>query len=499
MFLNEDIFDVFYEDEMNKEVIPQGPDTGVDTGVADLLLSLINSENDTIKDYNSFIANLDSHPEFISVIEDITNEEMKHVGQLQTLLSKISPNVESIESGKEEAEGQLKESINEEVIDAPTPGKQANEIADYLNRFITYSISKESFTEDEIEKMDEVIDLLYNFSKLNESVLQDLQEDIQNLERVMKSERVDAVGSMPITMLDAVEESEKVQDEIEKEMEEHSEKVKLNKVLGAEEQPVPEYPEVPKIILEESLFEDYIDDNYKLVSEIEEYVREGHIDPEDLLHKLLMYYYTDPSFRKFVVDNDIFSEADIDFIVNENLMNNNEDGWGDEIKNLLDPVIDNIDRVSYEVSNCVRGSYGVDGSEVEDLADTLNDCANDLSEISDELENEADRLNEGRKRNEEEYDLFSSIQDELCSISNNFRKRTLFPDVKINSRYDISDVGVEYNKDGFADITIRQPSMEDFEFAFKVANTYGVETVGPKEDGPNQYKLIIRVPEENNI
>lgn len=89
------------------DITPKGPDVGVDTGIADMLLDLINGENDTIKDYNIFKANLESHPEFISVIEDITNEENNHIGMLQTLLKQISPNVETIKQGEAEAEKDL--------------------------------------------------------------------------------------------------------------------------------------------------------------------------------------------------------------------------------------------------------------------------------------------------------------------------------------------------------------------------------------------------------
>lgn len=89
------------------ELTPSGPAIGEDTGIADLLLNLINGENDTIRDYNTFKANLDSHPEFISVIDDIANEENNHVGMLQTLLKQISPNVETIKQGEAEAEKDL--------------------------------------------------------------------------------------------------------------------------------------------------------------------------------------------------------------------------------------------------------------------------------------------------------------------------------------------------------------------------------------------------------
>lgn len=112
--LTEDVDDVVMievpdviADIKEDELTPSGPAIGEDTGIADMLLDLINGENDTIKDYNIFKANLGSHPEFLSVIEDITNEENNHVGMLQTLLKQISPNVETIKQGEAEAEKDL--------------------------------------------------------------------------------------------------------------------------------------------------------------------------------------------------------------------------------------------------------------------------------------------------------------------------------------------------------------------------------------------------------
>lgn len=123
--LKEDIDDVVMievpdviADIKETDITPKGPAIGVDTGIADMLLDLINAENDTIKDYNIFKANLDSHPEFLSAIEDITNEENNHVGMLQTLLKQISPNVETIKQGEAEAEKDLCNNCEVDDFDA---------------------------------------------------------------------------------------------------------------------------------------------------------------------------------------------------------------------------------------------------------------------------------------------------------------------------------------------------------------------------------------------
>ena len=104
-----DVIDVITDpivDDFSKET----PDPGVDIGVANILIAAINDEWQTISRYNDLIANLSQHPDMIDTIQDIVAEENVHVGQLQKLLQQISPNVENIEKGEEEADQQLGES-----------------------------------------------------------------------------------------------------------------------------------------------------------------------------------------------------------------------------------------------------------------------------------------------------------------------------------------------------------------------------------------------------
>lgn len=103
-------------DDMNDHLdAPEGPKEGSDTGVADLLITAINDEWEAIRKYNSLIATLrfestsnSIYESFVDVISEISNEENKHVGQLQELLKQISPNVESISDGEAEGASQLK-------------------------------------------------------------------------------------------------------------------------------------------------------------------------------------------------------------------------------------------------------------------------------------------------------------------------------------------------------------------------------------------------------
>lgn len=95
------------------DVLP-GPSEGPDTGVAAELITLINDEWEAIQGYNNAIAtlraNMSSNPFYadaIRVLEEISAEENVHVGQLQEVLQRISPNAKQIQKGTEEAKFQL--------------------------------------------------------------------------------------------------------------------------------------------------------------------------------------------------------------------------------------------------------------------------------------------------------------------------------------------------------------------------------------------------------
>lgn len=98
----------------NTSVIPEGPQPGPDSGIADLLITAINDEWEAIRTYNSIIASLkyesSANPQFesmITVLEDINAEENKHVGQLQEILKVISPNAHMIREGEKEGHKQF--------------------------------------------------------------------------------------------------------------------------------------------------------------------------------------------------------------------------------------------------------------------------------------------------------------------------------------------------------------------------------------------------------
>lgn len=107
----------------NGEAVPEGPQLGLDSGIADTLIRLINDEWEAIQGYNNFREMILStqnngdgdYTEMLRVIDEVANEENLHVGQLQELLKKVSPNTKSIAKGEEEAQEQLEPSGHEWV------------------------------------------------------------------------------------------------------------------------------------------------------------------------------------------------------------------------------------------------------------------------------------------------------------------------------------------------------------------------------------------------
>lgn len=141
-FSLEDVDDDFseYVNEHTAEEVLPGPEAGADTGVAQEIIALINDEWEAIQGYNNAIASLRSAVEMnpfyadaVKVLEDISAEENTHVGQLQEVLRRISPNAQEIQKGAAEAKSQLglvdgKLMVQSWETEAPEKKEQENSI-----------------------------------------------------------------------------------------------------------------------------------------------------------------------------------------------------------------------------------------------------------------------------------------------------------------------------------------------------------------------------------
>lgn len=62
------------------------------------------------------------------------------------------------------------------------------------------------------------------------------------------------------------------------------------------------------------------------------------------------------------------------------------DGWSEEVQDCLEEVFSDLEKLMYEVRNCVRGSY-TNANTNEELAEHIQSLADELSSVADYLPN----------------------------------------------------------------------------------------------------------------
>ena len=128
-----------------------------DTGIANEINSLIRDEYETIEKYNNIVPNLENYQDMIPVIQDIVAEENTHVGQLQKLLGVISPNVENINKGEEEAQEQLDDqatvivSMDDDIGIDDQMSRYVSSLGEKINENYT-PFNPDEWEEEDIEK-----------------------------------------------------------------------------------------------------------------------------------------------------------------------------------------------------------------------------------------------------------------------------------------------------------------------------------------------------------
>lgn len=62
------------------------------------------------------------------------------------------------------------------------------------------------------------------------------------------------------------------------------------------------------------------------------------------------------------------------------------DGWSEEVRDCLEDVFSDLERLMYEVRNCVRGCY-TNANTNEELAEYVQSLADELGSVADDLPN----------------------------------------------------------------------------------------------------------------
>jgi len=292
-----------------------------------------------------------------------------------------------------------------------------------------------------------------------------IKEDIENLERYIGNAKVGVHTDLPIVMADAYEDSKKRQEEIDKEIEEKNKNnVELNKVVGAEKQPVPNLPEEAKVNLEESLFEDYDADVRHYSDILFDMIEEGALDAADIA-KDLIYWCSEDDIKRYMEVNQLIGEF-IDDDEEEEIEEESltEDTEEDKYYAALDiPKGPERKKVAAERRQEFLKKY-----DLQDRAKEWKDA-------------------KGKDDPEEEEDLFTRINDELFPYDMEIVKTfTKLPDIPASKRYHQGDIGIDYD----GNILVYADEDEDFDFAKQVADAYGVDITEPRQQGKHK---VVRI------
>ena len=128
----EDPLEESLKEDLSEET-PSTPETEEATGLSNIIITAINDEWKTIAYYNDLVELLrkEGKDEMINVIEDIANEENKHVGQLQEIMKQLSPNTSSIADGETEGSEQLNQFLDNTSQEASNFSFKINSEGDF--------------------------------------------------------------------------------------------------------------------------------------------------------------------------------------------------------------------------------------------------------------------------------------------------------------------------------------------------------------------------------
>lgn len=82
----------------------------------------------------------------------------------------------------------------------------------------------------------------------------------------------------------------------------------------------------------------------------------------------------------------------------ESLEQNDEEGWGEDIAEILEPCFEQVEKVAYEVRNGRRGSYAGFGDTVSDLVSAIDEIREMFEQAASELEDMKEQLQESNIR-----------------------------------------------------------------------------------------------------
>ena len=331
------------------------------------------------------------------------------------------------------------------------------------------------------------------FRKLSEAIA---DNGFNNMDKNIVTSDTKAQIEVPYQIGDAVQRHIRKRAEIEDSMKEKDKEVdELEKENQVDSHKEVKTDDLKKMKLSEDLFEAFDD--------------KAEVDDD----KYSKYFDEDGKLKPELAD-EYFALTDG---VNESLNESADDGWPEELAN--DPIIEKLDKFTYEMKHAVRGAY-TGAKTLSDLFNYVGDLIDEMNEFEDYIEY-LSSTNESLKKNLTEAleDQYEDLYDQIyCNLTMS-GSPTISSVVK--GVYPPDKIGVDYtSKPGKYGIVVTADKPEKLDKARKVAElfSYNLEKAGRSgeletkhssfnktvrtkdgEEEVKRYQFTIFVPEDAEV
>ena len=331
------------------------------------------------------------------------------------------------------------------------------------------------------------------FRKLSEAIA---DNGFNNMDKNIVTSDTKAQIEVPYQIGDAVQRHIRKRAEIEDSMKEKDKEVdELEKENQVDSHKEVKTDDLKKMKLSEDLFEAFEDN--------------AEVDDD----KYSKYFNEDGKLKPELAD-EYFALTDG---VNESLNESADDGWPEELAN--DPIIEKLDKFTYEMKHAVRGAY-TGAKTLSDLFNYVGDLIDEMNEFEDYIEY-LSSTNESLKKNLTEAleDQYEDLYDQIyCNLT-----MSGSPTISsvIKGVYPPDRIGVDYtSKPGKYGIVVTADKPEKLDKARKVAElfSYNLEKAGRSgeletkhssfnktirtkdgEEEVKRYQFTIFVPEDAEV
>ena len=331
------------------------------------------------------------------------------------------------------------------------------------------------------------------FRKLSEAIA---DNGFNNMDKNIVTSDTKAQIEVPYQIGDAVQRHIRKRAEIEDSMKEKDKEVdELEKENQVDSHKEVKTDDLKKMKLSEDLFEAFDD--------------KAEVDDD----KYSKYFDEDGKLKPELAD-EYFALTDG---IEESLKESADDGWPEELAN--DPIIEKLDKFTYEMKHAVRGAY-TGAKTLSDLFNYVGDLIDEMNEFEDYVEY-LSTTNESLKKNLTEAleDQYEDLYDQIyCNLTMS-GSPTISSVVK--GVYPPDRIGVDYtSKPGKYGIVVTADKPEKLDKARKVAElfSYNLEKAGRSgeletkhssfnktirtkdgEEEVKRYQFTIFVPEDAEV